>query len=458
MKNFSDYNFFWETGRSCYFIFEELVNEAYSFKSDFPINTIVGSISKNNVTKWFYIRKKNDDFKKQMETYIKNPDLIHKAEQVLINGEREIRKAMNCDFTNISDEELTKKFRFFRKKFVEVINIPASIRVSGRYLLRRLKKVLNKKDIETASLPLKQSFVFYEEKAILELAVKLKERNITTEDVSKMHSEFSWAGAGYFIEKENTKAEYVKEVKKAMEKNPEKRLKQLEKMLEKNRKKQEELFSKHKEVVVKTSAWMIYLKDLYKENSNKIIIHGKPMFAEIARRTGKPKDYVYELHPEEIINLLKGKKPNDKLVKERKRISVTICEKGNITILTGNKAEEFEKRYLSDYHPEDKEFRGRIASKGYAKGKIKIVHSEREFKDFKEGDILTTTSTGPDYIPIMKKAGAIIAEEGSLTSHVSVVSREFGIPCIVGIDHATDIFKDGDLVEVDANHGIVKKL
>ena len=55
----------------------------------------------------------------------------------------------------------------------------------------------------------------------------------------------------------------------------------------------------------------------------------------------------------------------------------------------------------------------------------------------------------------MRKAGAIITDEGGLTSHAAVISREFGIPCIVGTHKATEIFKNGDLVEVDANKGVV---
>jgi hypothetical protein len=64
-------------------------------------------------------------------------------------------------------------------------------------------------------------------------------------------------------------------------------------------------------------------------------------------------------------------------------------------------------------------------------------------------------NTSPDFVPIIKKAGAIVAEEGGITGHVSVVSREFGIPAVVGIDHITKIIKDGDLVEVDAERGVV---
>lgn len=76
----------------------------------------------------------------------------------------------------------------------------------------------------------------------------------------------------------------------------------------------------------------------------------------------------------------------------------------------------------------------------------------------KKGDILIAHMTNPDLVTGMKIAGAIVTETGGITCHASIVSRELGKPCIIGTKIATRIFKDGDLVEVDANKGIVKKL
>ena len=66
--------------------------------------------------------------------------------------------------------------------------------------------------------------------------------------------------------------------------------------------------------------------------------------------------------------------------------------------------------------------------------------------------------TRPEMVVAMKKAGAIVTDEGGITSHAAVVSREFGIPCIIGTKKATKVFKDGDLVEVDANRGVVRRV
>ena len=66
--------------------------------------------------------------------------------------------------------------------------------------------------------------------------------------------------------------------------------------------------------------------------------------------------------------------------------------------------------------------------------------------------------TTVDYLPAMKKASAIVTDDGGITSHAAIISRELGIPCIVGTKIATKVLKDGDLVEVNANKGEVKIL
>ena len=65
--------------------------------------------------------------------------------------------------------------------------------------------------------------------------------------------------------------------------------------------------------------------------------------------------------------------------------------------------------------------------------------------------------TRAEHLPIMKKAAAIVTDEGGITCHAAIISREFNIPCIVGTQIASSLLKDGDLVEVDAEKGVVRK-
>jgi len=84
--------------------------------------------------------------------------------------------------------------------------------------------------------------------------------------------------------------------------------------------------------------------------------------------------------------------------------------------------------------------------------------NEKEFNKMNEGDILVTSMTRPEYVPLMWKSSAIVTDEGGITCHAAIVSREMGKPCIIGTNIATKVFKDGDLVEVDADKGIVRKV
>lgn len=98
---------------------------------------------------------------------------------------------------------------------------------------------------------------------------------------------------------------------------------------------------------------------------------------------------------------------------------------------------------------------GMAASPGVASGIVKIIHSMDDLNKVKEGDILVTTMTNPDMVVTMQKAAAILTSEGGVTSHAAIVSREMGIPAIVGAQNALDVLKDGDEITIDGFHGRV---
>ena len=95
---------------------------------------------------------------------------------------------------------------------------------------------------------------------------------------------------------------------------------------------------------------------------------------------------------------------------------------------------------------------------GVVTGKVVIINSNKELSKVKKGDVLVAKVTDPRYTPAMRLASAIVTDEGGMLSHAAITSRELHIPCIVGTKYATQTLKDGDMVEVDANNGIIKKL
>ncbi len=104
---------------------------------------------------------------------------------------------------------------------------------------------------------------------------------------------------------------------------------------------------------------------------------------------------------------------------------------------------------------------GHVASRGnepLIHGIVRVLFTSEEIPKFVNGEILVMPMTTPEFVPAMRRALAIITDEGGLTCHAAIVSRELGKPCIIGTKTATQILNDGDRVEIDLNAGIIKKI
>ena len=128
-------------------------------------------------------------------------------------------------------------------------------------------------------------------------------------------------------------------------------------------------------------------------------------------------------------------------------------------IPTGREAQEV-RTTMFPAHAQDivKDIRGLTAAVGRVKGTVKVVGSVNEIGKVQPGDILVAVMTRPDYIAGIKKAAAIVTNEGGITCHAAIVARELNIPCIIGTRIATAVLCDGDFVEVDADHGVCRIL
>lgn len=103
-----------------------------------------------------------------------------------------------------------------------------------------------------------------------------------------------------------------------------------------------------------------------------------------------------------------------------------------------------------------KELKGIVANRGVARGIARIVSGPEDFDKFEKGNILVAKITDPSYVLIITRAAAIVTDLGGVTSHPAIIAREFNIPCIVGTEVATQIIKNGALIQVDASSGVVK--
>jgi len=128
-------------------------------------------------------------------------------------------------------------------------------------------------------------------------------------------------------------------------------------------------------------------------------------------------------------------------------------------VFTGNETGYYDYNVLQEREKDiDGQIEGTPAYSGTAKGEVCIVHGASDFSKFESDQILVTEMTRPDYAPIMNKAAAIVTDEGGITSHAAIVSREMETPCIIGTGNATAALSDGAHVVVDAEEGIVRKV
>lgn len=118
--------------------------------------------------------------------------------------------------------------------------------------------------------------------------------------------------------------------------------------------------------------------------------------------------------------------------------------------------EEFASAHAKLFSTDASKISGNIAMTGQVTGIVKVVNRKQDFDKFNQGDILVSAMTRPELMPVIRKAAGIITDEGGITCHAALVSREMGIPCVIATENATMLLKDGDKVLLDADNGVIK--
>jgi phosphoenolpyruvate synthase/pyruvate phosphate dikinase len=180
----------------------------------------------------------------------------------------------------------------------------------------------------------------------------------------------------------------------------------------------------------------------------------------VAKRIGVKFEGTQYLLSSEIINALeKGKTIPAKIIQEREKGFAMMILNGQQYMAVGIKGHEISQwvdHFFNAVDSSVREFKGQVACKGFSRAKVRIALQPSEAHALKEGEILVCPMTNPDYVPAMKRASAIVTDEGGLLSHAAIMSRELGKPCVIATKIATKVLKSGDFVEVDAEKGIIK--
>ncbi len=184
------------------------------------------------------------------------------------------------------------------------------------------------------------------------------------------------------------------------------------------------------------------------------------MYAEIARRANFNPDWIMEVSIPEMFGALRGEPLPVETEMQRRFANYAMVVKNAATALVTdpNSIKELEKEFFVAVD-KVKEMQGRVACLGgIIRGPAKVCFNKNEISKVERGDILVAQFTTPDFVPAMERAAAIVADQGGLSSHAAIVSRELGVPCIIGTENGTRLIHDGDLLEVDAKKGSVKIL
>lgn len=309
-----------------------------------------------------------------------------------------------------------------------------------------------------ATAPVHQSFINQAEIDLLKIAT-----GQSKETIEQYQGRWFWSKNNYVTSNILSVQHFKNEIKelKASGKDLKAEIKKLESTPKENKSKKAELFKKYKfsallKNLLKTSEDFTAWQDERKRATYFNIYIGSKLLEEIGRRKGYTLDQLKYTTGFEIENIFAHREPSPEELAARMENSVFLATPKGYYVATGADVEKVRNIMWGEKKEKDiKDFRGLTASLGKVSGRVRIIKSVDEVGMIKQGEILVAVMTRPDYVPAMKKAAAIVTNEGGVTSHAAIVSRELHIPCIIGTKIATEVLHDGDLVEVNANHGRV---
>lgn len=196
-----------------------------------------------------------------------------------------------------------------------------------------------------------------------------------------------------------------------------------------------------------------YRKSVYQQS----YILADRILAELSRRLGCTLDELKFLSLEEMRSAIDDLTVyKEKAMRRRNGYMAVLVEDGMSRYLDGDEARDLVALYTErNERVNVKELHGQVAYPGKVQGIAKTICTSADLLKMEQGDILISSSTNPDLLPAIKKAGAIVTEMGGIICHAAIVARELQIPCVVGTKIALKAIKDGDRIEVDATNGVV---
>ena len=401
------------------------------------------------------------------------------------------QKMKNKDFSQLDNKSLLDEFKDFNEAYIKSF-VPTTI-IPEDYIQNEIEQLLRNDgyDEETISKIIfdvakcpnyGKNYYNDEPLDLLKIALKKKNNQDIEKDLNQHIEEYGWLKDPCITEKVLfTKKDYLARLDTLVNFDVEKRISEIYAVREENDKSLEvaiEKYGLNSKVVDMISALrdFTFLHTYTAENTDHLFYTARnSLLREIAKRFDIDDSDFVSLCDEEIIQLLNADESKDTILQhvEARKIGFAIAWIDSIiyTIYGDDAnyiADEVSNRYKtidsdeeSDKPDETNDFgqviiKGNVANQGIVKGFAKLLFDFEDIKKVNVGDIIVTSMTTPIFVSAMEKAAAFVTDEGGITCHAGIISREFGVPCVVGTVCATKLIKDGDYIEVDAYKGEVR--
>ncbi|MFB6226183.1 MAG: PEP-utilizing enzyme [Candidatus Paceibacteria bacterium] len=394
-----------------------------------------------------------------------------KLEQLFIQNTQD-------DVSSFSDEELLSFFDSLREVYHSFWQVSLFIdSFDAGYDQKKIDEIkdrygLNSEEVERLTTPREMTFKNKRLLTLLELIEDFEKQNKyeTIEEfvggsdkVDDYIKTFDYYKSGYANIEHITKKDVIEEMVDYI-KDPEKKKEKLQRLrsYKKNQKELERKILK-KYNLDKNPLYFFQKLTYWREHRKEVNLKGIHLLhyilSALEERTDINYEYLAYLKHKEVRSLLEGNIDLKLLKRRLKKGFFVVVTKKETKYLSGERAIELKNSFNNLLKEQQGDtINGTPACSGNASGRVRVVMSQDQFNDFKEGEILVTGMTRPEFVPIMKKSAAIVTDEGGITSHAAIVSREINTPCIIGTQNATEVLEDGGKVKVNANEGIVKKI
>lgn len=406
-----------------------------------------------------------------------------------VNYSRKINSIIDLD--KYTKKELIKIFEGYTLKILKVMPFVNTLTIFENFLTAKLRDSLKQRKIKKSyilkyllkfSLPIKETFSSKQNRELLKLAKEIQKTKFLKKNRRKINQikykdfpekirkkieehqqKYAWMGIIFMRGKPYSTNKFFEDLKGLLVKNC---AKKLDSLIKEKRNKEDNIFniikklrfSKEEKFIVEKLRQIAFMRVYRIDMINISNFYALKFLEYIANKVSLSyKDSLF-LMPSEIKESLLDKKNFENDIKIRKKGWAMIIYKDKLELITGEKYNLIKDEVFTKDYSKFDSVKGMVAYKGKVIGKVFIAMNSGQLKGITKEDILIAPETTVDFEIAMEKVKAIVTDRGGILSHAAIVSREMKKPCVIGTKIATKVFKDGDLIEVDANKGIVRKI